>query len=186
MKAMVLAAGRDLLRAGVLHLHILQSAGRLVVGFTAGAAAAVGAGILIGRSKRLERVAAPLLDMIGPIPPFALLPMFIMYLLSDVGSVMGGWVSSRLIQRGRTPNFARKVTLLLSGCMVLPLLFAGLVALRGPRTRRSAMAVLPFLAVPAIYGSIAFAVGSPGEMGLHFGMDISRYYEPKTPAKSEV
>lgn len=52
-----------------------------------------------------------------------LLPMIIMYLLSDVGSVMGGWVSSRLIQRGRTPNFARKVTLLLSGCMVLPLLF---------------------------------------------------------------
>lgn len=25
-----------------------------------------------------------------------------------------------------------------------------------------------------------------GEMGLHFGMDISRFYEPKTPAKSEV
>jgi DNA-directed RNA polymerase subunit alpha len=25
-----------------------------------------------------------------------------------------------------------------------------------------------------------------GEMGLHFGMDISRYYEPKTPAKSEA
>lgn len=52
-----------------------------------------------------------------------LLPMIIMYLLSDVGSVMGGWVSSKLIQRGRTPNFARKITLLLSGCMVLPLLF---------------------------------------------------------------
>ncbi|MFZ5745852.1 MAG: MFS transporter [Pseudomonadota bacterium] len=52
-----------------------------------------------------------------------LLPMIIMYLLSDVGSVMGGWVSSRLIQRGRTPNFARKATLLMSGCMVLPLLF---------------------------------------------------------------
>jgi len=51
-----------------------------------------------------------------------LLPMVIMYLLSDVGSVMGGWLSSRLIQSGRTPNFARKATLLLSGCMVLPLL----------------------------------------------------------------
>lgn len=76
---MVLAAGRDLVRAGVLHLHILQSAGRLVVGFSAGAAAAVGIGILIGRSKRLESVAAPLLDMIGPIPPFALLPMFIIW-----------------------------------------------------------------------------------------------------------
>lgn len=52
-----------------------------------------------------------------------LLPMIIMYLISDVGSVAGGWVSSRLIQNGHTPNFARKITLLLSGCCVLPLLF---------------------------------------------------------------
>ncbi len=52
-----------------------------------------------------------------------LLPMVIMYLLSDFGSIAGGWISSKLIQRGRTPNFARKITLLLSGCAVLPLLF---------------------------------------------------------------
>lgn len=52
-----------------------------------------------------------------------LLPMIIMYLLSDLGSIAGGWMSSRLIQSGRTPNFARKITLLLSGCCVLPLLF---------------------------------------------------------------
>jgi len=52
-----------------------------------------------------------------------LLPMIIMYLLSDVGSIGGGWISSKLIQKGRTPNFARKTTMLLSGCCVLPLLF---------------------------------------------------------------
>lgn len=52
-----------------------------------------------------------------------LLPMIIMYLLSDVGSIAGGWMSSKLIQNGRTPNFARKATMLLSGCCVLPLLF---------------------------------------------------------------
>lgn len=52
-----------------------------------------------------------------------LLPMIIMYLLSDVGSIAGGWLSSKLIQKGRTPNFARKATMLLSGCCVLPLLF---------------------------------------------------------------
>ncbi len=52
-----------------------------------------------------------------------LLPMIVMYLLSDVGSIAGGWMSSKLIQRGHTPNFARKVTLLLSGCCVLPLFF---------------------------------------------------------------
>lgn len=52
-----------------------------------------------------------------------LLPMIIMYLLSDVGSIAGGWLSSKLIQLGRTPNFARKATMLASGCCVLPLLF---------------------------------------------------------------
>ncbi|MFM1885445.1 MAG: hypothetical protein RL026_602 [Pseudomonadota bacterium] len=52
-----------------------------------------------------------------------LLPMILMYLLSDLGSIAGGWLSSRLIQRGYTPNLARKLTLLLSGCCVLPLLF---------------------------------------------------------------
>ncbi len=51
------------------------------------------------------------------------LPMIIMYLLSDVGSIAGGWFSSKLIQSGRTPNFARKVTMLVAGCFVLPLLF---------------------------------------------------------------
>jgi ACS family hexuronate transporter-like MFS transporter len=52
-----------------------------------------------------------------------LLPMIIMYLLSDAGSIAGGWLSSRLIQRGHSANFARKVTLVVSGCFVLPLLF---------------------------------------------------------------
>jgi ACS family hexuronate transporter-like MFS transporter len=52
-----------------------------------------------------------------------LLPMIIMYLLSDFGSIAGGWLSSKLIQKGHTANFARKVTLLISGCCVLPLLF---------------------------------------------------------------
>lgn len=52
-----------------------------------------------------------------------LLPMIIMYLLSDVGSIAGGWLSSRLIQKGHTANFARKATMLIAGCCVLPLLF---------------------------------------------------------------
>lgn len=52
-----------------------------------------------------------------------LLPMIIMYLLSDVGSIAGGWLSSRLIQNGRSANFARKTVMLISGCCVLPLLF---------------------------------------------------------------
>ncbi len=52
-----------------------------------------------------------------------LLPMIVMYLLSDVGSIAGGWLSSNLIHRGWTPNAARKVTMIIAGCCVLPLLF---------------------------------------------------------------
>lgn len=52
-----------------------------------------------------------------------LLPMIIMYLLSDVGSILGGWTSSKLIQQGHSVNFARKVTMIGAGCCVLPLLF---------------------------------------------------------------
>jgi ACS family hexuronate transporter-like MFS transporter len=52
-----------------------------------------------------------------------LLPMIIMYLLSDVGSIVGGWISSKLIQSGYSVNFARKITMLGAGCCVLPLLF---------------------------------------------------------------
>ncbi len=52
-----------------------------------------------------------------------LLPMIVMYLLSDVGSIAGGWLSSKLIERGRTPNFARKFAMLCGGVCVLPLLF---------------------------------------------------------------
>src|SRR5437879_10176805 len=76
---MVLRAGRDLLGRVVLYLHILQSAWRLLIGFSLGTAVAVVVGILVGRSRRLESIAAPLLDLVGPIPPFALLPIFIIW-----------------------------------------------------------------------------------------------------------
>lgn len=52
-----------------------------------------------------------------------LLPMVVMYLISDVGSIAGGWLSSRLIQSGRSPNFARKITMILAGLCVMPILF---------------------------------------------------------------
>jgi MFS transporter, ACS family, hexuronate transporter len=52
-----------------------------------------------------------------------LLPMIVMYLISDVGSIAGGWLSSKLIQNGRTVNFARKATMALAGLCVLPILF---------------------------------------------------------------
>ena len=52
------------------------------------------------------------------------LPLAAIYLISDGGSIFGGWMSSRLIKAGRTPNFARKATMLLAAVCVLPIYFA--------------------------------------------------------------
>ena len=76
---MVLGAARDLIQAGELHVHIIQSAFRLLIGFSLGTVGGVFLGILVGRSRRFERVIDPLMNLIGPIPPFALLPMFIIW-----------------------------------------------------------------------------------------------------------
>ena len=52
------------------------------------------------------------------------LPLAAIYLISDVGSVLGGWMSSRLIKAGRTPNFARKATMAFWAACVFPIWFA--------------------------------------------------------------
>lgn len=52
------------------------------------------------------------------------LPLAAIYLISDVGSVVGGWMSSRMIRAGRTPNFARKATMAFWALCVVPIFFA--------------------------------------------------------------
>jgi ACS family hexuronate transporter-like MFS transporter len=52
------------------------------------------------------------------------LPIVVIYLISDVGSVAGGWLSSRLIYRGRSVNFARKIAMLVCALSVVPVIFA--------------------------------------------------------------
>jgi ACS family hexuronate transporter-like MFS transporter len=51
-------------------------------------------------------------------------PLVVVYLVSDVGSISGGWLSSRLIQSGYTVNLARKLTMLLASVLVVPVMFA--------------------------------------------------------------
>lgn len=52
------------------------------------------------------------------------IPIAAIYLISDVGSVAGGWISSSLIARGRSVNRARKTALLLCAIGVVPVMFA--------------------------------------------------------------
>lgn len=52
------------------------------------------------------------------------LPMVVIYLMADVGSVAGGWSSSFLIRRGNSVNLSRKVTMLVFAIGALPIIFA--------------------------------------------------------------
>lgn len=52
------------------------------------------------------------------------LPTIAVYLLADVGSVGGGWMSSSLIKRGWSINGARKLTMLICGLCVVPIVLA--------------------------------------------------------------
>ncbi len=52
------------------------------------------------------------------------MPLIIIYLLADVGSVVGGWLSSNLIKRGWSVNRARKTTLLIAALAIVPTMFA--------------------------------------------------------------
>jgi ACS family hexuronate transporter-like MFS transporter len=51
-------------------------------------------------------------------------PLVAIYLLADVGSIFGGWLSSRMLVRGFSANRARKTAMLVCALMVVPVMFA--------------------------------------------------------------
>jgi MFS transporter, ACS family, aldohexuronate transporter len=51
-------------------------------------------------------------------------PLIVIYLLADVGSVFGGWLSGALIKRGSTVNAGRKLTMLVAALLIVPTAFA--------------------------------------------------------------
>jgi ACS family hexuronate transporter-like MFS transporter len=51
-------------------------------------------------------------------------PIMVIYVVSDIGSVAGGWFSSWLIKRGKSVNAARKTAMLICALCVLPIMFA--------------------------------------------------------------
>lgn len=52
------------------------------------------------------------------------LPIVVIYLISDIGSVAGGWFSSVLIQRGSSVNAGRKFAMLACAVAIVPIVFA--------------------------------------------------------------
>lgn len=51
-------------------------------------------------------------------------PLIAIYLVADVGSVGGGWVSSALIKRGWSVNRGRKTAMLIAALIIVPTMFA--------------------------------------------------------------
>jgi ACS family hexuronate transporter-like MFS transporter len=110
---------------------------------------------------------------------------WIPYAAAGVGSLLGGWFSSRLIQRGHSLNFSRKVALGASA-VVMPLIFFVTrapvqiaivlfsIAFAGQQSWSTLVMILPADIFPrAVVGSVAGLVGFGGAMGgVVFGLVV--------------
>jgi ACS family hexuronate transporter-like MFS transporter len=67
--------------------------------------------------KYLNKSYGLTLDKIGP-------PLIVIYLMADVGSVGGGWLSSFFIKRGWSVDKGRKTAMLICALCVMPIVFA--------------------------------------------------------------
>jgi ACS family hexuronate transporter-like MFS transporter len=112
-------------------------------------------------------------------------PLVAIYLLSDIGSVVGGWGSSRLMKSGRSANAARKITMLICALAVTPIVFAQFVnqlwmavAIIGLATAAhqawsANLMTLPSDMFPRV--AVGSVVGIGGMAGAVGGMLMSKY-----------
>jgi ACS family hexuronate transporter-like MFS transporter len=56
------------------------------------------------------------------------LPLIVIYTVSSVGGIGGGWISSNYIKKGRSIDYARKTTILICALMILPVMLVSQVA----------------------------------------------------------
>lgn len=85
----VLGALLDLARKGQLWIHVGATLERVAVGFTTGAVAAVALGLLAGQVRAVRNVLEPVVELLRPIPPLAMLPLFIVWVGIGEGSKVG-------------------------------------------------------------------------------------------------
>jgi ACS family hexuronate transporter-like MFS transporter len=112
-------------------------------------------------------------------------PLVAIYLMSDIGSVAGGWGSSRLMKSGRSANAARKTAMLICAVAVTPIIFAQFVsqlwiavAIIGLATAAhqawsANLMTLPSDMFPRV--AVGSAVGIGGTAGAIGGMLMSKY-----------
>lgn len=112
-------------------------------------------------------------------------PLIAIYLLSDVGSVGGGWLSSNFMKRGWSINKARKLTMLICALLAVPVMFAAnvdnlwlAVLIIGVATAAhqgfsANLYTLPSDVFPR--GAVGSVVGIGGMLGAFGGMVFSKY-----------
>src|SRR6201994_46707 len=69
----------DLTVSGILPHHVFDTVLRLLAGFLLAAVVGVVLGILMGRSRRIEDIALPLVSIGAPIPGLAYAPLFLLW-----------------------------------------------------------------------------------------------------------
>lgn len=79
----VVASARELAADGALSRHVLASLGRVLVGFTCGAAAAIALGTAVGLSRTAERLIDPTLQLARNVPSLAWVPFLLLWLGID-------------------------------------------------------------------------------------------------------
>jgi len=68
-----------MIASGALPLHVMATLGRILVGLVVAGLVGVPLGMLMGRSRRVERFFLPLVSVLSPIPSLAWVPLFILW-----------------------------------------------------------------------------------------------------------
>jgi len=86
---LVLGSVLDMAVQGPLWIHLAATLERVAMGFGAGAALGVALGLAAGHLTLVRNVVEPLVEVLRPIPPLALLPMFIVWVGIGEASKIG-------------------------------------------------------------------------------------------------
>jgi ACS family hexuronate transporter-like MFS transporter len=112
-------------------------------------------------------------------------PLVAIYLLSDVGSIAGGWMSSRMLRAGATVNKARKLTMLICAIVIVPVFFSQYVdslwlnvliigvATAGHQAFSANLYTLPSDLYPRY--AVGSVIGIGGTVGAVGGMIFAKY-----------
>ncbi len=85
----VIGALLELARKGQLWVHVAATLERVAIGFAAGAVLALALGLLAGQLRVVRNVVEPVIELLRPIPPLAMLPLFIVWVGIGEASKVG-------------------------------------------------------------------------------------------------